>query len=273
MAKKNEEIKNEVAPAVEEETLGREGFEEEEVRLSNLPVITVTQSLTPEVVEGEIEGMKPGILMNSVTKEPLGVLQKMRIYRMWNARVMLPPRGEGNFPICSSVDGKTGSKYGRCAACMHKGISSSSCRDQGYFIGALADEPESLVRLIMWKSSRTSGRKLVKLLTDESKKHDTPIYSVVVNVIAAKRRNEKQNATYWIMDVELDSTTTDIDELKAIRPYFLEACELRERNISEFNAYLEQAKAEATEEEEFGKTLEDSDESKEAPQEDADPLM
>lgn len=256
-----------------EEGFGREGFEEEEVRLSNLPVLTVTQSLTPEVVDGEIPGMKAGILMNSATKEPLGVSQKVRIYRLWNARVMLPPRGEGSFPICSSVDGKTGSKYGNCAGCPRKGFTADSCRDQGYFIGALESDPTQLIRLIMWKSSRANGRKLVKILSDKSKEHNTPIYSVVVTVSAVKKKNEKQNATYWVMDVEFDSVTTDMEELKGIRPNFLEASELRERNIAEFAALVEQLKAEATEADEFGKTVEDAEEGADAVSADADPLM
>lgn len=262
-----------VATQVEEEGFGREGFEEEEVRLSNLPVLAVTQSLTPEVVDGEIPGMKAGILMNSATKEPLGVSQKVRIYRLWNARVMLPPRGEGNFPICSSVDGKTGSKYGNCAGCPRKGFTQDSCRDQGYFIGALESNPSQLIRLIMWKTSRANGRKLVKILSDKSKEHNTPIYSVVVTVSAEKKKNEKKNATYWIMDVEFDSVTTDIEELKEIRPYFLEASELRERNIAEFAALVEQLKAESAESDEFGKTVEDVEEGTEVEQTDADPLM
>lgn len=243
---------------VEEESSGIEGFEEDSLSLTSYPILTLAQALTPET-SVEDSGIRAGMLMNSVTREPIGKSLEVIVYKMWRSLCKMPPRADGSFPLCYSVDRVQGSTNGKCAACPYMQSTKDRCKDQHYFVIAPADEPNNIMRMIMWKSSSPEGRKLSNILKAECSRHQRNIWGVTVN-ISSVQEESKQGAKYFVFKVSPGRVLTKEEEAE-LRPNYVLATSLRNKQVEDFYAYIEKAK-ELTEnappdDDEFSKSLGD----------------
>lgn len=228
--------------AAAQDNMELEGFEEQELTIQSLPVLALAQSQTPEVAEGEIEGLKAGVLMNNVTKQPLGDSLELIVFKMWTGRTKFPPRGD-NGPIeCWSPDNTTGITYGDCKTCAFASFDiKDRCLEQNFFVVGLANNPRELYRLIFAKSNKRTGETLGKTLRIECSKTQSPIYGVKILLTTKRVKNEKANAYYYVYEVKPNGMVED-DKLAELRPIFLELTELRKKSLEDFKAACEAAK-------------------------------
>ena len=232
MSKENEAVK---------ESMELEGFEEQELTIQSLPVLALAQLQTPEVQDGSIEGLKAGVLMNNVTKQPIGETVELIVFKMWNGRTKFPPRGENGPLECWSPDTITGITYGECKNCAFAAFDMKDrCLEQNFFIVGRADNPRELYRLIFAKSNKKTGEMLGKTLRIECSKTKSPIYGVKIILSTKRVKNEKQNAYYYVFEVKPSGMVTE-DQLAELRPIFLELTELRKKSLDDFKASCEAA--------------------------------
>lgn len=228
------------APAEEEIDLSKEGFEDSEVTLTSYPVITIAQSSTPEIQDGA-EGLSLGCLMNSVARNSLGSEMEVVVYKAWKSRVLMPPREQGSFPICYSVDGAVGSKGKKCSTCPHISFGKDNCRDQVYLLVAPVNDPTNIFRLIFWKTSATMGKKFLKIAQAEGQKKGIPLYGMTFKLSTLKKRNEAQKSTYYVFNIEL-ANFLDKATYLGLRSTFLVANDLRNKNVETFYEFIEATK-------------------------------
>lgn len=252
------------APVLEE---GFEGLDDMgiEATVTSLPFVSLLQALSPAVSSGEVEGARAGLLINSMTSELYGQSLEVIVYRPWRSRCIMPPREEGSFPICSTLDMKQGIHQDLglkdCATCELKGISNDSCRDQYWFIVAPANDPSNLMRMNMWKSSAPAGRKLLSLIAAESRKYAAKakgIYQLKFK-IESKKVTSKTGNVYYVFDV---SAAGMVDESISIndtlRPTFHEASALYAAHKEHFDDLIKNGGHSSSEvnEDDFAHTLE-----------------
>lgn len=228
-----------------EKDYGMEGFEESAITLQTLPILALAQSQTPEVVEGEIEGLKAGVLMNNTTKMPLGSEIELIAYKLWPGRTKFPPRGD-NGPIeCFSPDGVCGRTYGKCAECGFRDFSlKDKCQDQKFFVVAPVDNPHELYRLIFSKSNFKVGKTLENTLKAECQKNKFPIYGVKFKLTTKRVKNESSNSYYFVFEVK-PSGLVDKAEFPKLSETFQLVTELRKDSLEEFYNSLEEGKSDA----------------------------
>jgi hypothetical protein len=237
-----ETVQDKVTPAEEPEEVdfSKEGFEDSEVTLTSYPVITIAQSSTPEIQEGT-EGLSLGCLMDSVARTSLGSEMEIVVYKAWKSRVLMPPREQGSFPLCYSVDGAMGSKGKECSTCPHVRFGKDNCRDQVYLLVAPVNDPKNIFRLIFWKTSATMGKKFLKIAQAEGNKRGIPLYGMTFKLTTAKKRNEAQKSTYFVFNIEL-ANFLDKTVYLGLRPTFLVANDLRNNNVKTFYDFIEAVK-------------------------------
>lgn len=216
-----------------------EGFEESELSIQTLPIITMAQAQTPEVQEAEIEGLVQGVLMNNTTKMPMGTSIDLVIYKMWEGRTKFPPR-DSNGPIeCYSPDGVVGRSYGKCRECAFADFElKDKCLQQHFFLVAPVTNPNEVYRLIMAKSNKTIGKKLVATMRSECSKHQAPLYGVKIQLSTKKVKNEKANAYYYIFDPKPLGMVPK-EQWEELREVFLQMTDLRKDSITDFYKSLE----------------------------------
>jgi hypothetical protein len=229
------------APEVEE--YGMEGFEESAITLQTLPILALAQSQTPEVVEGEIEGLKAGVLMNNTTKLPLGAEIELIAYKLWPGRTKFPPRGD-NGPIeCFSPDNICGRTYGKCAECAFRDFNlKDKCQDQRFFVVAPAENPDEMYRLIFAKSNYKVGRTLENTLKSECQKNKLPIYGVKFKLSTKRLKNEASNSYYFVFEVK-PVGLVDREHFPALSSNFKLVTELRKSSLDEFYANLNEGQS------------------------------
>ena len=220
-----------------------EGFEESEITLQTIPILALAQSQTPEVVEGEIEGLKAGVLMNNTTKMPIGSEVELIAFKLWPGRTKFPPRGD-NGPIeCFSPDGVCGRTYGECAKCGFRDFNlTDRCQDQRYFVVAPASNPNEMYRIIFAKSNFRTGKTLENTLKAECQKNKLPIYGVKFMLSTKRVKNEKANSYYYVFEVK-PSGLVEKEMFEELRDKFREVTELRKNSVDEFYAQLEEGKS------------------------------
>lgn len=225
--------------AADSEINEMEGFEEDALTLQSIPVMALAQSQTPEVVEGEIEGLKAGVLMNSTTKQPMGDKVEVVVYKMWVGRTKFPPR-EDNGPIeCYSPDGVKGRTYGECKTCAFSDFNlKDRCLEQNFFLVAPVDNPSEVYRLIFAKSNKRAGQTLVNTLRSECAKTKRPIYGVKIAISTKRVKNEKANAYYYVFETKV-AGLIEKDAFLDYRPTFLQMTEIRKASLEDFYATLD----------------------------------
>lgn len=221
-----------------------EGFEGIERTYSTLPYLTIVQSSNEDI--GVIDGCKPGAFMTTITKDILPAPLELLVYKMWRSRSLMPRREDGTFPICSSIDGITGSKHGKCAECDLQGFKDGSCRSQMSFIVAPRNNPDKLMRLTLWKTSAKTGNDVARILSTVANEKQLPIYAISINMVAESAKS-KQGGTYYKYIASIGSVITDEEERAVIRPNFIDARDIFEKHKESFSAMVELNKAEAAE--------------------------
>ncbi len=227
------------------------GFEESTYSLTDLPIISLGQALSPEVGEGKIN---QGDLFNTVTKEKLGDLKtpvEIIVYKAWPSRTKFAPRGsKGPKVECSSPDGVRGSK-GECKKCPLNNFSlRDRCTEQRSFIVALASAPGALMRLIFSRSNMAVGRKLEKSLIAALNEKKIPhSFGITMLLGSAKEKNDSTNSTYFVFTAEVGKVIPE-DQRDELLGYANEAAELRAENLARFTERLESGEGfgDATEE-------------------------
>lgn len=227
----------------EEKDYAMEGFEESAITLQSLPILALAQSQTPEVVEGETEGLKAGVLMNNTTKMPIGPEIELIAYKLWPGRTKFPPRGD-NGPIeCFSPDGLCGRTYGKCAECGFRDFNlKDKCQDQKFFVVAPADNPAELYRLIFAKSNFKVGKILENTLKAECQKNKLPIYGVKFKLSTKRVKNESSNSYYYVFEVK-PAGVVDKAMFSELSDNFKTVTELRKDSLDEFYRSLEEGKS------------------------------
>lgn len=245
-----------VTPDVPTEDHALEGFEESEITLQSMPILALAQSQTPEVVEGETEGLKAGVLMNNTTKMPIGAEIELIAYKLWPGRTKFPPRGD-NGPIeCFSPDGLCGRTYGKCSECAFRDFNlKDKCQDQRFFVVAPANNPDEMYRLIFAKSNFKVGRTLENTLKAECQKNKLPIYGVKFRLSTKRVKNESSNSYYFVFEVK-PAGLMERDTLPALSENFKVVTELRKGNLDDFYANLDEGK---TSEDEFAELQDKGD--------------
>lgn len=254
MAKNNANANTEVKENTEHYEM--DGFEESAITMQTLPIMALAQSQTPEVVEGETEGLKAGVLMNNTTKLPLGAELDLIAYKLWPGRTKFPPRGD-NGPIeCFSPDGICGRTYGKCAECGFRDFSlKEKCQDQRFFVVAPDESPNEMYRLIFAKSNFKVGKTLENILKAECQKNKLPIYGVKFKLSTKRVKNEQANSYYYVFEVKPAGLVAK-ERLAELSANFRTVTDLRKESLEEFYASLEEGK---TSEDEFARLQDEGD--------------
>ena len=239
------EVSSEPIDQVDEVEL--EGFEGMERTYSTLPYLTIVQATNEDI--GVIDGCKPGAFITTVTKDILSAPLELVIYKMWRSRSLMPPREEGTFPICSSVDGVVGSKHGNCAECDLQGFKDGSCRSQMSFIVAPRSNPSKLMRLTLWKTSAKTGNEMARILTTVAREKQAPIYAISIK-LESESAKSKQGGTYYKFVASMGAVIAGPEERAAIRPNYMDAKGIYDKHKESFSAMLAANKAEAADAEE-----------------------
>lgn len=216
-----------------------EGFEENIQTIQSYPILTIAQSQTPEISEGNIPGLKIGSLMNSISKQPLPEKVELVAYKIWRSRVKLPARGEGSTIECFSPDEAQGMAYGKCAQCQYADFNlKDACKRQIVFIVSPKDEPNNIMRLIFWKSNYSTGNRLLKTLQSEcARQKAKSIYEVSFTVSTKRVKSEAAGAYYYVFETAM-GTKVEAELLPAFKESFDLVTDLRKQNIESFYASL-----------------------------------
>lgn len=220
------------------------GIEGGGMTLSGIPIMKLTQAMTPEVQDRDKKDIYAGIFMNDSTKTALGETVEVRVLRMWKCRAKFFPRDSGQTnvectcPTFRDPEGDFGSQYGNCAKCPFNNFDAvDHCQQQYHIIVSLADNPTEMYRIILSKSSYKVGRKLEQgLRAIGSRYRKQPVYMFKVLVSAVEEYNKRVNAKYYVykLDVVPPAPGEPLlpEELAdEFREVFMEAAELRNNSI------------------------------------------
>ena len=225
-----------------------EGFEENVQTIQSYPILTIAQSQTPEISEGNIPNLKVGSLMNSISKQPLPERVELVAHKIWRSRVKLPARGEGSTIECFSPDECQGMAYGKCAQCQYADFNlKDACKRQIVFMVTPKDEPTNLMRLIFWKSNYSTGNRLLKSLQNEcARRGAKSIFEVSFFVSTKRVKSEAAGAYYFVFQTEMGEKVEG-EVLVQFKETFDMVTDLRKENIESFYASLVDHSAEAHE--------------------------
>lgn len=234
------------------------GIEGTKLTLSQIPVMKLTQAMTPEVQDRDYRDIYAGMFINDVTKQPLGDVVEARVMRAWRCRAKFAPRESGTNAIeCSCPtfmhpQGDFGSEYGPCNKCLHNNFEMREhCQTQYHMIVALNNDPRDLYRIILSKTSYKAGRKLdASLQSLGSRYRGKPVFMFKIRISADEATNKAINSKYFVYKIEVIPPTPDepllpeelMDEFKES---FLEIAKLREDQLNYHKALLETKEKEA----------------------------
>ena len=231
-----------------EDDFGMEGMSR---TISSIPVLKLTQAMTPEAQSREFPDVYPGMFINDATKEPLGDEIIVRIMRSWKCRTKFAPREAGGSIECSCPTyndpmGDHGTEYGRCAGCMYNNFDMADhCQVQHHLIVAMENNPDDLYRIILSKTSFAAGRALEKSMAGfVSRYKGVPSYAFRVKVSVKEQTNTKRGAKYFVYKLEPLKPEPGIplvpEELKEdFKAVYLDIAELRKDAIAYHKTALE----------------------------------
>lgn len=229
--------------------------------ITNLPIISLTQPLTPEVQDDERPDITAGVLMDSMSKAFLGKSVKVHVFRAWRARAKFPPRDSGSKTVeCyCPLDGSQayGTTYGKCTQCPFYDFKTPErCQQQYHLVVGIGDNPDNLYRIILQKTSYKFGKKLVEALDTLKSKEKLPIYNFVVNVSAEK---VTQKHIYFVFHFDITDERLDPTLRPAFSATFKEVHDLRQESLEYHQELLARKKAEnaSIASEESSKDMED----------------
>lgn len=186
------------------------GIEGGSLTFSSIPVLKLTQAMSPEVQDRNLPDVYAGMFINDTTKESLGEEVMCRILRTWRSRAKFVPREAGTGIECScptynSPDGDFGSEYGNCKTCMYNNFSQSDhCMTQYNMIITVNDNPAEMYRVILSKTSFKAGRTLDTALRALSTKYKRqPIFMFQVKLSAKEATNTKIGSKYYVYKLDV----------------------------------------------------------------------
>ena len=218
MAKKNETaIDNDLASSSLTEGLNGEtvemmdfGIEGTKLTLSQIPILKLTQAMTPEVQDRNYKDIFAGMFINDTTKEAIGEVVEARVMRAWRCRAKFAPRESGSNAIeCSCPTFMSpqdiGSEYGPCNKCMYNNFEMKEhCQTQYHLIVAINNDPRNLYRIILSKTSYKAGRKLdTGLQALGSRFRGNPVYMFKIRISAEEATNKAINSKYYVYKLEV----------------------------------------------------------------------
>lgn len=233
------------------------GIEGMKLTLSQIPVLKLTQAMTPEVQDREFKDIYAGMFINDVTKEALGDTVSARIMRAWRCRTKFAPRESGTTQVeCScptfmSAEGDTGSEYGLCARCMYNNFNEADhCQTQYCMIVALDDNPHDLYRIILSRTSYKVGRTVDSALQVlRNKYRNMPSYMFKITITAEEAVNRKINSRYYVYNIKVDTPKPEdfemAEDLAAeFKDSFRMVADLRKESLERHRQMLETKKVE-----------------------------
>lgn len=187
------------------------GLEGGEMNLSQIPILKLTQAMTPEVQDREYKDIYAGMFMNDSTKTPVGESLVVRVMRAWRCRAKFAPRGEGNnsiectCPTYNSPEGDIGSEHGACATCVYNNFDAPErCQLQYHMVVATENDPHELFRIILSKTSYKASKKLENgLRALGSRFRNTPSFAFKVKISVGEETNTKINSKYYVYKVDV----------------------------------------------------------------------
>jgi hypothetical protein len=224
-----------------EDDFGMEGMNR---TLSNIPVLKLTQAMTPEAQSRDFPNVYPGMFINDATKEPLGDELIVRIIRSWKCRTKFAPREAGGAIECScptynDPNGDFGSEYGRCSACMHNNFDMQDhCQVQHHLVVAMENNPDDLYRVILSKTSFAAGRALEKGMAALSGKYkNIPVFAFRVKISVKEQVNAKRGAKYFVYKLEAlkpeeGKDLVPAELLEGFKDVYMDIAELRKDAIA-----------------------------------------
>ena len=231
------------------------GIEGSKLTLSQIPILKLTQAMTPEVQDRNLKDIYAGMFINDTTKEAIGDVVEARVMRAWRCRAKFAPRESGSNAIeCScptfmNPKGDVGSEYGPCSKCMFNNFEMKEhCQTQYHLIVALNNDPRDLYRIILSKTSYKAGRKLdTGLQALGNRFRGKPVYMFKIRISADEVTNKAINSKYFVYKLEVINPVAgeplipeEIED--EFKDSFLEIAKLREDAIK-YHASLVESKA------------------------------
>jgi hypothetical protein len=128
----------------------------------------------------------------------------------YNSRTMFTPGNNDGMIECSSLDMKTGSKYGKCADCPNlpwRNDMRTDCIDN-VVVYALSSDLKSLVKIIFSKTSEASGKFLLRQASTKRAIWDT--------VFTVSTENKSKNGKTWLQWKTAVSATLPSEDVKDV---------------------------------------------------------
>ena len=128
----------------------------------------------------------------------------------YSSRTMFTPGNNDGMIECSSLDMKTGSKYGKCQDCPNlpwRNDMRTDCIDN-VVVYALTSDLKSLVKIIFSKTSEASGKFLVRQASTKRHIWDT--------VFTVSTESKSKNGKTWIQWKTAVSASLPSDEAKDV---------------------------------------------------------
>lgn len=271
-AKQMEAVSN--IPDFGDEFEGDIGIEGGAVTFSSIPVLKLTQAMSPEVQDRNFPDVYAGMFINDTTKECLGEEVTCRILRTWRSRAKFVPREAGSGIECScptynSPDGDFGSEYGSCRTCMYNNFTQSDhCLTQYNMIITINDNPTDMYRVILSKTSFKAGRTLDTALRALSTRYKRqPIFMFKVKISAKEATNTKIGSKYFVYKLDVippkadepllneDSIPEYIDAMHQIADIRTAQLEYHKRQLTEKSSFDTAGAQTSTDFEKMGTTL------------------
>lgn len=197
-------------PDFGDEFEGDIGIEGGSVTFSSIPVLKLTQAMSPEVQDRNFPDIYAGMFINDTTKECLGESVTCRILRTWRSRAKFVPREAGTGVECScptynAAEGDFGTEYGSCRTCMYNNFTQADhCLTQYNMIITVNDNPNEMYRVILSKTSFKAGRTLDTALRALSTKYKRqPIFMFQVKISAKEATNTKIGSKYYTYKLDV----------------------------------------------------------------------
>ncbi len=177
---------------------GFEGFTQEDI---TIPRVKIVQKSSAETEEG----IQPGTIINSLTKEILG--DKNGIVKFipldgFKTRIKWMPIGEGGGIDCISSDAIIGSKFGRCSECGFKEFGEDQappCTLIYNYPSLIEGHLEFPISISMFKTSIGTAKQFNSLVRLAQASGDAECFARKYELSVVKKQNEK--GTYWVFKV------------------------------------------------------------------------
>ncbi len=151
----------------------------------------------------------------------------------YNSRTMFTPGSSDGMIECSSMDMKTGSKYGKCSDCPNlpwRNDMRTDCIDN-VVVYALSSDMKMLVKIIFSKTSEASGKFLLRQASTKRHIWDT--------VFTVSTENKSKNGKTWLQWKTAVSPSLPSDEVKEVSKVISTMCKEDWDQLSANNAAKE----------------------------------